>query len=56
MSQNEQVYAIYCRLEVVCDVISGENVKTNEGYALLKVKLVALAVSVKIKISHLRNA
>ena len=33
MTQNEHVYAIYCRPEVTCDVISGENVKTIEGYA-----------------------
>ena len=36
MTQNEHVYAIYCRSEVDGDVISGENVKTTEGYVLLK--------------------
>ena len=35
MNQNEHVYAIYCRPEVVGDVISSENVKTMEGYAVL---------------------
>ena len=34
MTQNEHGYAIWCRLEVAGDVISGENVKTIEGYAL----------------------
>ena len=32
MTQNEHVYAIYCRPEVDGDVISGGNVKTIEGY------------------------
>ena len=35
MTQNEHVYAIYCRPEVGGDVISSENVKTLEGYAVL---------------------
>ena len=35
MAQNEHVYAIYCRQEVAGDAISGENVKTTEGYFLL---------------------
>ena len=35
MTQNEQGYAICCRPEVAGDVISGENVKTIEGYAAL---------------------
>ena len=35
MIQNEHIYAICCRSEVVGDVISGENVKTTNGYALL---------------------
>ena len=34
MAQNEDIYAICCGPEVVGDVISGENVKTTEGYAL----------------------
>ena len=38
MTQNEHVYAICCRPEVVGDVISSENVKTIEGYALLHFK------------------
>ena len=36
MAQNEHVHAICCRLELVCDDISGGNVKTIEGYAVLK--------------------
>ena len=35
MTQNEYVYAIYCRPEVAGYVISGKNLKTIEGYALL---------------------
>ena len=35
MTQNEHAYVIWCRPEVVNDVISGENVKTVEGYAVL---------------------
>ena len=34
-AQNEHVYAICCRPDVVCDVISGENVKIIEGYSVL---------------------
>ena len=39
MTQNEHVYAICCRLEVAGDVISGENVKTNEGYTVLNFEI-----------------
>ena len=35
MTKNEHVYAICYRLEVAGDVISGENFRTVEGYALL---------------------
>ena len=35
MAQNEQVYTICCWLEVDGDVISGENVRTIEDYAVL---------------------
>ena len=35
MTQNEHVYAICHRPEVAGDVISGENVKTIEGYDVL---------------------
>ena len=35
MTQNEHIYAICCRSEVAGDVISGENVKTTKGYAVL---------------------
>ena len=35
MTQNEHVYVICCRPEVAGDFISGENVKTIEGYAVL---------------------
>ena len=35
MTQNEQVYAICYRTEVAGNVISGESVKTIEGYVVL---------------------
>ena len=35
MTQNENGFAICCRPEVARDVISGENVNTDEDYALL---------------------
>ena len=35
MTKNEQFYAICCRPEVAGDVVSGENIKTIDGYALL---------------------
>ena len=35
MTQNERVYTICCRPEVAGDVLSGANVKSIEGYALL---------------------
>ena len=34
MTQNEHAYAIWCRPEVAGVVISGENVKTVDGYAV----------------------
>ena len=52
MTQIEHVYAICCRP----DVMSGENVMTIEGHAVLILRLLALAVSEKMKISHLRKA
>ena len=38
MTQNEHVYAIWCRPDVAGDVISGQNVKTIEGYAVINVE------------------
>ena len=35
MTQNEHVYAICCRLEVAVGDISGEDVTTIDGYAVL---------------------
>ena len=35
MAQNEHVNSICCQREVAGDIISGENVKTIEGNALL---------------------
>ena len=35
MTQIEHVYGICCRPKVAGDVVSGENEKTTEGYAVL---------------------
>ena len=35
VTQNEHVYAIWGRPEVAGDVVSGVNVQTMEGYAVL---------------------
>ena len=35
LTQNEHVYAICCQPEVAADVVSGENLKTAEYYAVL---------------------
>ena len=43
MTQNEHVCAIFCRPEVADDVISGENVKTLEGYFTLQFETVSLS-------------
>ena len=40
LTQNEYVCVIYCRLEVDGDVVSNENVKTVEGYAVLNFEAV----------------
>ena len=39
MTQNEDVYAISCRPEAAGDAISGENVTTIEGYAMLNFEI-----------------
>ena len=56
MTQNEHDYAIFCGPEIAGDVISGESVKIIEGYVVLNFETASLAVSEKIKISHLCNA
>ena len=43
MTKNEHVYAICCRLEVDGDVISGENVNTIEGYAVLNIEVASVS-------------
>ena len=35
LTQNEHVYAIFCRPEVAGDVVSGGNVKTVDDYVVL---------------------
>ena len=43
MTQNEHVYAICCQPEVAGDVISGENVKAVEGYAVLNFEVASFS-------------
>ena len=43
MTQNEHVCVICCRLEAADDVISRENVKTIEGYALLNFEAASIS-------------
>ena len=38
MTENGHIYAICCRAEVAGDVLSGENVKTVDGYAMLNLE------------------
>ena len=49
MTQNEHVYAICCRQEVAGDVISGENVKTIEGYAVVNFEVTSFSSFQDIK-------
>ena len=43
VTQNEYVYAICCRPKVAGDVISGRNVTTIEGYALLHFEVASIS-------------
>ena len=43
MAHNEHVYAICCRTEVAGDVISGGNLTTTEGYAVLNFEAVSIS-------------
>ena len=43
MTQNEDVYAICCQPEVAGDVISGERVKTIEGYVVLNLETASIS-------------
>ena len=43
MIKNGHAYAICCRHEVASDVISSENVKTIEGYALLNFEVASFS-------------
>ena len=42
MTQIEHLYAIRCQSKAAGDLISGENVKTIEGYAALNVEALKL--------------
>ena len=52
MTQIEHVYAICCQLEVAGDVISGDNVKTVEGYAVLNFEVVSYSIFRKILLKN----
>ena len=43
MAQNEDVYVICCWPEVASDVISGGDVKTIEGYAVLNFEIASMS-------------
>ena len=43
MTQNEHVYVICCRPKVAGDVISGEDVKTVDGSAVLNFEVASLS-------------
>ena len=43
MTHNEHVFAICCRPEATGDIISGENVTTIEGYAVLNFEVASLS-------------
>ena len=43
MTHNEHLRAICCRSEVAGDVISGENVTTVEGYAVLNFEVASFS-------------
>ena len=45
MTKNKHVYVICCQMEVAGDVLSGENVKTIESYALLNCEAASISSS-----------
>ena len=44
MTQNKHVYVICCRSKVAGNVISGESIKTIEGYALLNFEAASVSI------------
>ena len=56
MTQNEHVYAICYRPAVDDDVISGENVKTIEGYTVLNFEVASFSTFRDIKKNHFVTA
>ena len=52
MSQNLHVCMICCRLEVVYDVISGQNVKNIEGYPVVNFEIASFDSFRDIKKNH----
>ena len=56
MTQNEHVYAFCCRPEVACEVISGQNVKTIDGYAALNFEVAGFSSFRDIPKNHFVTA
>ena len=56
MTQNEYVYAVCCRPEVAGGVISSENVKTLEVYAVLNFEVASFSSFRDIKKNHFVTA
>ena len=52
MTRNEHVYMICCWLKVAGDVISGENVRTIQGYAVLNFEVSEFSSFQDIKKNH----
>ena len=55
MTQNENVYAIWCRPEVDCDVISGRHAKSGESYVLVNFEVASSGSVQDIKQGHHHN-
>ena len=56
MIHNEHVYAICCRPEVAGEVISSENVRTIDGYAVLNIDVASFNSFRNIQINHFVTA
>ena len=56
MTQNESIYAICCRPEIVGDIISGEIVKIVERYAMLNLEVASFSTFRDIQKNHFVTA
>ena len=55
MTRNEHVYALFWRPEAAGDNISGENVKTIEGYAALNLEVASISSFLDIPQNSVRD-